>query len=97
MSAWSSLTSPIPIPVSIAAILATGVLLLKNKEDNANNAPISPWWILLLKAYIFGGYDDLYLKFQYDVKISATVRPNTSPPLIPNPHSPNNTKYVLII
>jgi hypothetical protein len=49
------------------------------------------------EAYIFGGYDDLYLKFQYDVKISATVRPNTSPPLIPNPHSPNNTKYVLII
>src|SRR5919198_4402053 len=42
MSARSSLTSPIPIPVSIAATLAIGVLLLKNKEDNANNAPISP-------------------------------------------------------
>jgi hypothetical protein len=48
-----------------------------------------------LKAYIFGGYDELYLEFQYEVKISAAVIPNIIPPLIPKAHrNPNNTKHV---
>ena len=46
--------------------------------------------------YIFGG--GLYLEFQYDIKISAAVIPNITPPLIPKLHkSPNGIiDYVLV-
>ena len=67
---------------------------LKNKADNPNNAPISPWCILLLKKYTLGGGDWLCLECQQDVNNSAVVVPIINPPLIPRLHkSPNNITY----
>ena len=80
------MTSRNPIPVRIVAGIEIEVLP-KNREDKANNVPISPWCILLPKMYTLGDGDSLYLDFQYDKSSSAVANPNISPPLMPKLHN----------